>query len=352
MTLQYFTPEGNKALVRHPLNARKQDAVVMEYEKWVKEYGVLQQVRGSPCFVSVRDSYLKWLITNASVTEAVYKAAVSDPSNPQVQATIAAGLQNCTEYHFDMPNDAVIWLRDKHNQFHAGSSSSVMELLDHILLIEKQWSIYRESKGITSREGRGDNAYEKVCWKWINEKHPGVLKSWYLYDAGKSMVHTLQSARVWTDWKDFVASHMNFLEPRLDNVIQVHNMHAITLFLVKHFQATLPPMYFQISLLECLKFSARRLLVNCSSSLVLHVQCVASLLNGYLSSHANNSTEPGTSCATATSIAVGLRQKWRPHHEDIGVIDCAHGRERHVLEEVKQKTIRSIFQQESIARGH
>ena len=114
VTAKYYTEDGEENLSRHPRNDRCQEVVLEEYEKGILQRGVLQFARGRPVVVQILDSSKFHLVTNASLTAALYRANRKYPENPQVAASIAAGLQHCKVLHAQTPEDVIDWYRDRH----------------------------------------------------------------------------------------------------------------------------------------------------------------------------------------------------------------------------------------------
>ena len=106
--MAYYNEDGHETLARHPLNSRYQESVLAQYEKGILEHGVVEGVRGVPWLQQAKSGHVKlYMITNGTVTMALYRAKRKHPDNPQVLATIAAGLKGCTIMHADMPSDVV-----------------------------------------------------------------------------------------------------------------------------------------------------------------------------------------------------------------------------------------------------
>ena len=47
-TVPWFLPDGNKGIIRHPLNARKQLSIRLRYTRGVLQHGILEGCRGEP----------------------------------------------------------------------------------------------------------------------------------------------------------------------------------------------------------------------------------------------------------------------------------------------------------------
>jgi hypothetical protein len=96
----------------------------------------------------------------------LYRASKNHASNPQVIASIQDGLKQCKVYHPQTPVDVLDWLIKKHNDYHQGSGNQgIVKFVEMVGKIEKAWRAYADENGISSREGKGENAYYKRCWR-------------------------------------------------------------------------------------------------------------------------------------------------------------------------------------------
>jgi hypothetical protein len=100
--------------------------------------GIIDGVRGVPWCVKGKDG-LFYLMSFATLSTAVYKAFEKDCLNQNVRRTIRAGLLNAVLFSERMPEDVCRFLRDLHNRFHDGSSTSFMEVLNMIVGADADW---------------------------------------------------------------------------------------------------------------------------------------------------------------------------------------------------------------------
>ena len=100
-----------------------EEVTVAVYEEKIYEKGVMQFFRGQPCVMpnGSRESGKSYLLTNGSLTTALYRAYKKRPFNKQVQLSVKQGLINCKVYHARTPKDVCDWLMEAHNDFHQGS---------------------------------------------------------------------------------------------------------------------------------------------------------------------------------------------------------------------------------------
>lgn len=113
---------------------------MLDYEKKVLQKGVLQSFRGRPAVLPKGggEGGMFYMLTNASLTTAVYRAAKSHPDNAFVQATLKEGLQNCKVYDARTPDDVLDWIIEGHNDFHQGSGNqSIVQFAEKVVQIDK-----------------------------------------------------------------------------------------------------------------------------------------------------------------------------------------------------------------------
>ena len=261
VTLKYFTQSGERALERHALNDREQDTVVAEYMNSVMEKGVMANMRGRPIVIPVKNSEVKLLLTNASLTQAVYNAAERDPNNPYVQASLKEGLKHCKIYHPATPADCCVWMRDTGNAFHRGSAMGIMELYDKVQMIESQWKVYKEKNHITARGATNQasgsvSGYDARMYQWVEKTHPGVVKTQQQFLLAKAFVSTMRNVGAWDLFRSMAARCINYLDPTLDNLQLISSHHQICNVIVSKFSKTVSnPMFLKVALVECLRFS-------------------------------------------------------------------------------------------------
>ena len=239
--VDYFGQKKEQLLSRHPLNNRFQESVLNAYEQGILEHGIVDGVRGTPWLQQVKGNHQRFhLITNGTVTMALYRAQAKEPENAQVVASVDAGLRGCIILHADMPSDVVVFLRDLHNSWHFGSGTSLVDILSEVSNVEKHWLAYREANGISAREGTGENSYEKVYWRYVRENHPNVVKTWMQYDSSKSFLHAMQKKKVWDKFKAFCSNYIDFLHPSTNAESQITSVHTLLVALDKNFKHTIP----------------------------------------------------------------------------------------------------------------
>ena len=132
-------------LYRHPLyNKRQHDVTLDSYVSKIKLEGLAIGVRGLPWMVpgpvTEMGTQTYYLMSYATLAEALYKAHQESPHDPQVHASVAAGLPNCTVFKQDTPGKVLTYLKRKHNSFHGGAETSIVEALQEIPSVEDGWT--------------------------------------------------------------------------------------------------------------------------------------------------------------------------------------------------------------------
>ena len=95
--LEYFDPDGRELLIPHPDNIRGHLQVIHKYAVGVLKFGVIPSVRGEQwCQASAPSHGITptKMISNASLSRAVYLAKQMDPKNPNLLRTLRNGLPN------------------------------------------------------------------------------------------------------------------------------------------------------------------------------------------------------------------------------------------------------------------
>ena len=119
---------------RHPLDNRQQYSVTEHYVTILLDEGHVPTVRGLPWAVLKTDQIGKstyYLMSYATLTEAMYIAFAREPGNDNIVGSIRDGLENCIVLSADTPADVLSWLKVTHNAFHHGASTNPIELYPH-----------------------------------------------------------------------------------------------------------------------------------------------------------------------------------------------------------------------------
>ena len=127
-TFRLFSTDGQPLLRRHPINNRRQAAVIQYYAKGVLQNGVMSNMRGAMMGIQDKNGcYL--LIAAATLAEAIYLAHRMEPNNPHVQKVLRDGIPGGgVLFRENTPEDVIRWLAFEHNTFHHGSSYNVVEM--------------------------------------------------------------------------------------------------------------------------------------------------------------------------------------------------------------------------------
>ena len=166
-----------------------------------------------------------YLISNGTLTEAVYKVAHTDPGNPYVKQSIADGLQDCKVYHENTPSDVLEWLMDRHNSKHRGSGTSLVQFMRRVSTVEAEFTLLARQNNYTAKDGDGTTPYNTLYLAFVQtcfSSNSGVaVKSWVFWDNAKNVVHRLHRFGILEDFYTFCGQRMNFLEPGLNAQTQI-----------------------------------------------------------------------------------------------------------------------------------
>ncbi|CAK0892601.1 unnamed protein product, partial [Prorocentrum cordatum] len=146
---------GTKLLVMHDMNRRDQGAVEEDYTLKVLSMGSVPGVRGQPWAVLTADRADPdgdgvppyQLLTFGTLTRAIYNAISREPENPQVEATLEAGLHGAQIYSCRTPPDVCEFLMEFHNEFHQGSGYTLIQFVQLTEKSEAQWKAHAHSSG-------------------------------------------------------------------------------------------------------------------------------------------------------------------------------------------------------------
>jgi hypothetical protein len=137
ITIPFFDQHGRANFVVHEDNDRDGEQSILDWQERVKTYGVVAEVRGKPwavCSPVCLPPYK--LISFGSVGRAIYRVAqelkdgkLSGAAKANAEATMEAGMVDCTLWVDFLPSDVTAWLIGFHNRFHDGMTQHFLALL-------------------------------------------------------------------------------------------------------------------------------------------------------------------------------------------------------------------------------
>ena len=115
----------------HGCNVREHDSVLEDYKQSIQEHGIVQHCRGS-MFATLtlkisrdnqgHETYEETLplrlLSWGSLSRSFYMAELEDPSNPNIIASLAEGIDNICVLRARLPEDAQYFVKDYHNIWH------------------------------------------------------------------------------------------------------------------------------------------------------------------------------------------------------------------------------------------
>ena len=142
--VRWFDEHNHPTLKPHEANMRQHEVVLLEYVDSIVEYGVCSDGRGGAWALASRGSpsgapFL--LLTWGTLARAFYKALELHPSNENVKASLAAGLE-VQVLHPDTPGDVYSWIRDYFNRFGPGASVGFNQILQETTSINASWQVF------------------------------------------------------------------------------------------------------------------------------------------------------------------------------------------------------------------
>jgi hypothetical protein len=170
--LPFFDDKGGRMFAPHSENVREQSFVVEEYTQSILTKGLCPGVGGEPWGLWA-DSPPYPLLTWGTRIRALYRAVEREPDNEYVKLTLKNGLKNLTLLHPRVPRHAREWLRDFHNGFHAGSTTSFLQKLAWLPEVSANWRGHCEAQGFTTRGGDGTSSYANLQRDWLKNLYTG-----------------------------------------------------------------------------------------------------------------------------------------------------------------------------------
>lgn len=141
-SVPFINSQGQACLMRHPVNRDSFEKVKESYVVSVLNGGLIEGVRGQAWAIPDSSSQApgneRWfLISHATLTEAIYLAQQREPSNRFVIKSLEMGIQ-AKVFHPNCPKDVCAYLRDLHNLFHKGASITHLEMVERVESITVQ----------------------------------------------------------------------------------------------------------------------------------------------------------------------------------------------------------------------
>ena len=224
ITIPWFDQHGRPNIQRHPLNMRKQDSVLERYVASILEKGIVTGVRSEAWMIfSPNRTFPALALSYGTLAEALYTAVERDPDNTFVVNAVRKGLPNVRMLNEQTPSNVLSFLKAYNNEFHGGSSWTIVELMEEALDLEVQWGDHRSKKGINAKMPN----YEGLYWNFVKERCHGHFKSWKQFDSGKSLAHSLQKFNVFEDCKDWSGKYCDFLHERYDTSTHLICGHSL-----------------------------------------------------------------------------------------------------------------------------
>ncbi|CAK0790124.1 unnamed protein product [Prorocentrum cordatum] len=238
ITVPWYDSNGDKTMVPHIQNERKQDQVVQECAEKVAEFGNVPGVRGQPwCTLHTSGGFPLQMLTYGTLTQAFYLAAdmerkanvfEDEPGpdndyivNPCIKLSLQKGLPNVTCFNAETPRDVVDWLVNWHNHWHSGSSFTVIQLFDWCKKLNTDFKATKLT----------DTPYAS-SWEYASAKYATTATRRFSSENEiKALLGTLKRHQLLTWTVEFLGKYCKFTEERFSNAAVVFNLHAVSVAL-------------------------------------------------------------------------------------------------------------------------
>jgi hypothetical protein len=248
-TVDFFDDANTPQLMMHPENQRHQEIVEEEYVRKILTMGNVGQVRGRPwAIASAGDKPPYKLVSYGTLTRAIYKAAAAEPRNPNVVATLKAGLEGVEIFSHRTPVDVVRWMVLFHNEFHSGSSFSVCEVYKLVEKADSSWTAEAALKGLNVSNQALRQEYVDKLW-------PSKFQSANVFNEAKATCNILKRLGLKEAIFVMLGSYADFTDASIKNEHVVHCIHACLVVIEKFFQSSLTPEWVRIFTAELVKFT-------------------------------------------------------------------------------------------------
>ncbi|CAK0793268.1 unnamed protein product, partial [Prorocentrum cordatum] len=248
-----------RAIVKHDCNHRNMRQNVSRYAKSFAKSGLIPGVGGSPWFQwSADDRQERSLPLRAFTwghrTDAAYLAFVKYSKSEAVQDLLRTGLEDVDEYHERMPDVAIHFLKNEHNEHHNGTGVTFKDMLDQAAAMISEWHDAKDSLGVSSR----NSDYQKQWYDWItkHDTYKFVHASPQEFTDSKEIWSALKSFDLWGDLEPWLGEVVDFMNPTLvhKNVIAVWK--SITYMLIHHFKNNVPTEWIRLAIKIALAWTA------------------------------------------------------------------------------------------------
>ena len=216
----YFTPGGQRAISRHPLNERDTDET---HEPMVDAFltkGIYTNVSSKPLLIRQSVGSDHFMAVGAgNRSDCFYKAHQKDEKNIFIQAALETGLEDCVQLCDDTPVDIIRFLVSDFNNFHEGNSNTYVQHMTEVPFVEIAFDAHKKRHSFTSRTcpKKGDDTYEKRFFKFISDDDTWKTywKQWEDFDNCKVCRHYFEELGMWDEWKTMIGKKTMWNSPSL-----------------------------------------------------------------------------------------------------------------------------------------
>jgi hypothetical protein len=240
VTIPWYSADGRPNIERHEINQRKNDTVRAAYVQSIAKNGLCDGVRGEPWMVApqgwkIGNGGTFRAITFGTLTTAVYDAAkLPDAAeNKYIQGTIEQGLPNCKILNPRTPRRVLQWLRDFHNSFHSGNSSTFTDEIQVALDVEAQWTAHRTSTNLTARS----HGYNRLYAEFVMKHFAATFRSQQHFLSAKALGNELASDKRTALSMQQISNHTDYLDQKMpQSCLLIDLLHTLYGTMAKSFR--------------------------------------------------------------------------------------------------------------------
>ena len=161
------------------------------------------------------------MLGGATIIQALIKAAEIDKDNEHVVYLKAHGIsaKDTCEFVPDTPPDVIKWAVSESNNWHIGSSATVIEILGAAKEAEYSWTAHARENAITTRgcPSKGEFAYEKQYEAFVTQNCGQHFQhKWQRFMDAKVFVNVMSDERPICDvYTSTAEQRCNFLSSEL-----------------------------------------------------------------------------------------------------------------------------------------
>jgi hypothetical protein len=149
--------------------------------------------------------------------------------------------------------DVIEWLINFHNEFHGGTSMTIIQWFGTVLKAEAEWKAVCTLKGY-SQSANGVTKIQKLCEEWLNINYEGRFDTMNNFNEAKATIRSLKRLGVYDAVLHLLGEMCDFANPNINNKYIVTLFHAMSVIMEKWFKGSMPADTLCIVICEMTKF--------------------------------------------------------------------------------------------------